>query len=121
MNDLQIMKAIMVFQTVVLFTLLWPSHLIYAEVLCDGRILGRPLVDDCAYALSSIEGAKGGSTLSTVERRLFIEPQYLGPPFHKISPNPFDNTIVQIPKIWRHGKALGGHQFPNASRIIQCT
>ena len=75
-----------------------------AEIICDTKTMGLPPDLDCSLALTTIKGAKKGDEEAIKARRMFIEPQFLSPPFSKVALNPFDNEIVQIPKIWRYGK-----------------
>ena len=74
--------------------LLWFS-VVVAETQCDKNTLGRPLAKYCSDALASIKGAEGGSKIpgEILHSRLFIEPQYLEPAFHKVAPNPFKMTL----------------------------
>ena len=75
-----------------------------SQYICDSFTYGRPDPIDCASAIQSVKGGKPPPDPSIVEPRLFVEPQYLDPPFDAVSPNPFKNDIVQLPKIWRHSE-----------------
>ena len=83
-------------------------HVAHAAFVCDSHIYGRPAIVDCVSTLESIKGGKPPPDPSILLPRLFVEPQFLEPPFSGISPNPFDNDIVQIPKIYRNSRLVFG-------------
>lgn len=79
--------------------------------VCDRRTFGVPNVDDCQEAMKWIpyfdtdpRAFPGG-----LEKRIFAEPQNLAQPFAAIGKNPnAPRAIVQLPKIWKHGKSARG-------------
>ena len=62
---------------------------------CRDVWFGKPSSRDALDALSQFPHQYG--------LRLFVQPQYLNPAFSPVK-NPYGQSIVQIPKIWRAGK-----------------
>ena len=66
--------------------------------------MGIPSLADCSKAYDKIPYALVPPGGPPDMDRLFVEPQYLQPPFSPVY-NPYAamNDIIQLPKIWRHG------------------
>lgn len=71
------------------------------QMVCSAVIFGRPIPHDCSVAIEGIKGAKDATSPEILVQRYFAEPQFMDPPFGALAPNPFNNDIVQMPKIWR--------------------
>lgn len=84
------------------FTVLVPAAV---SIICNPVMFGIPVFNDCVDALQSIRSARPPPASWTTDSRLFVEPQFLNPPFALVSPNPFNNDIVQLPKIWGWSKS----------------
>ena len=72
---------------------------------CNGLLYGSPNIDDCEQALLEIPFAREGSSSRSQTPQLFAEPQFQVPPFHSITNNLRPQSIVQLPKIWKHSKS----------------
>ncbi|KAG7006747.1 hypothetical protein G7Y79_00013g035190 [Physcia stellaris] len=69
---------------------------------CDAQWMGRPKLRDCRTLFSQLPFATTHGDGQLDATRLFIEPQFLTPPFSPVE-NPFPvNSMVQLPKIWRY-------------------
>lgn len=76
-------------------------QVVLSQWKCDYQIYGRPQLDHCAGALTSMPDATAKSpTTKLAARRKFVEPQYLEPPFNQCH-NGLDVPMEQLPKFWR--------------------
>ena len=85
---------------------------------CYARVYGRPTIPDCAIAINEMPDASSRApTPRLSDPRFFIEPQYLVPPFKRVSTE--DNVeIEQLPKFWRHSQLNYSYQDPtNCKRL----
>ena len=71
---------------------------------CDKTLYGTPSLGACRATWSLIPEARDGHSPAAREHRLFVEPQYLRPPFSHVR-SPYENDIIQVPKIWRTGSS----------------
>ena len=82
------------------------------SLVCSDRVYGNPKVDDCKQALLKIPFAR--QPIDSQQSRLphaFAEPQFLKPPF-RLFPNAFrPQSIIQLPKIWKHSKSRSENAF----------
>ena len=71
---------------------------------CPQVWFGKPNPKDCAVALEQFpDFQKGSITARARDRRMFVEPQFLEPPFRRLE-NPFQTSMEQLPKIYRYSK-----------------
>lgn len=64
------------------------NQVVLSQWKCDYRVYGRPQLDDCAKALSSLpEASKKNPDSKLDDPRKFVEPQYLEPPFGECPTN----------------------------------
>ena len=66
---------------------------------CPDVWMGKPVARDCDLLTQQLPQFEGSPSELT-DRRMFVEPQYLDPPFAKLD-NLFDLEIEQIPKVYR--------------------
>ena len=83
---------------------LFVSHSL-SKRICDATLYGQPSRDDCEATLDLIPEAEHRGSPAARERHLFVEPQYLRPPFSTVQ-TPYENKIIQVPKIWRTGSSI---------------
>ena len=86
----------------ILWTLYFP---LVRSSSCNGLLYGYPNIDDCEQALLEIPFAREVSSSRSQTPQLFAEPQFQSPPFHSITNNLRPQSIVQLPKIWKHSKS----------------
>lgn len=80
---------------------LFVSHSL-SRGICDAGLYGLPDPDACLEARTFLPESYQKDSLAVRIRRLFVEPQYLQPPFSAVR-TPYENNIVQVPKIWSAG------------------
>ena len=78
------------------------DHSLYFK--CDGDSFGRLTQRDCNLVLNQLPDIKQGpaATQRQREKRMFVEPQYLEPPFAAVD-NEYESEIEQLPKLYRFG------------------
>lgn len=73
--------------------------------VCSAAVFGVPPWSDCVEAFYNIPFARDYKTnMNANLYRLYGEPQYLRPPFSRIVNRYKPRAIIQVPKIWQHGK-----------------
>ena len=95
----------MKFGTSLILSLLSMTQIVLSQWKCDSRVYGRPPVEHCARALTSMPDATAKSPTERLAAiRKFVEPQYLGPPFSRCH-NERDAPMEQLPKFWRYSQS----------------
>ena len=95
----------MKFGTSLIMSLLSTTQIVLSQWKCDSRVYGRPPLDQCARALTSMPDATAKSpTIKLAAIRKFVEPQYLEPPFSRCH-NERDAPMEQLPKFWRFSQS----------------
>ena len=88
------------------------------QPVCLARIYGIPNYRDCMSAWLSMPFARDPSGRFNPRRpELFSEPQYLLPPFARITNRYQPLPINQLPKIWRSSTLMS---TPPPDFVIQC-
>ena len=90
----------MEFRISLLLALFTFFQLVLTQWKCDYRSYGRPQLDHCAGALTSMPDA---TTTKLAVKRKFVEPQFLEPPFNQCH-NGLDARMEQLPKFWRYSQ-----------------
>lgn len=70
------------------------------SVLCALDIYGKPQVDDSYEIVTKLPFLSDDPYHDLTKHRVFAEPAYLQPRFSQLV-NPFESSMVQLPKIWR--------------------
>ena len=75
------------------------------SLVCSDGVYGNPKIDDCQLALLEIPYARQpiDSHQSSLPH-VFAEPQFLRPPFRQFTNTFRSQSIIQLPKIWKHSK-----------------
>ena len=102
----------------ILWTLYFP---LVSSSFCNGLLYGTPKIDDCEQALLEIPFAREASSSRSQTPQLFAEPQFQSPPFHGITNNLRPQSIVQLPKIWKHSKSYARNSTHAAFGIFDPT
>ena len=84
---------------------------------CDAILYGTPGRSACWETFSLMPEAIRRDSPAATARHLFVEPQYLLPPFSPVR-NPYDNQIIQVPKIWRTGSLDNLHQSVLSAKVV---
>ena len=75
------------------------------SLVCSDGVHGIPKIDDCLQTLPEIPFAR--QPIDSHQSRLphvFAEPQFLRPPF-RLFTNAFrSQSMIQLPKMWKHSK-----------------
>lgn len=97
------------------------GNAIAATTQCNGALYGVRRVQDCLQALDWIPYARFSPPsqhyFRSQQLQLFSEPQYSMPPFAGVRNTYAPNSIVQLPKIWKHSK----YKSPQCKSRSTCT
>ena len=75
------------------------------SLICSDGVYGNPKMNDCEQALLEIPFARQpiDSHQSSLPH-VFVEPQFLRPPFRQFTNTFRSQSMIQLPKIWKHSK-----------------
>lgn len=77
-------------------------RLAHAQTKCAPELMGYPQGRDCMALIQKVPFAVGAPWQNVYSTRAFVEPQFLVNPFSPVrNPHPED-SMIQLPKIWRH-------------------
>ncbi len=92
------------FSPIILF--IYSLHVsLVRSVVCNKELYGSPKATDCDQVLLKIPFAGHfGTSDDSRQSHLFVEPQFLRPPFSEVLNRFRPEPIIQVPKIWKHGE-----------------
>lgn len=70
---------------------------------CDANIYGLPFDSDCVSAINKIPYAMEREDHDITAPHWFVEPQQMQRPFDYFDNKYRPKSIIQLPKIWKHG------------------
>jgi len=86
--------------------LLLGVQLVDTIAVSDQRTLGQPKLRDCQALYDKLPFANDPPQGQLVTPRLFLEPQYLHPPFGYVRNAYPQASMVQLPRVWRLSECL---------------
>ena len=85
-----------------LTSLILSIQLAHARTECAPELMGYPQGRDCMALIHKVPFEEEAPWQILYSSRAFVEPQFLSDPFSPVrNPHPED-SMIQLPKIWRH-------------------